>query len=298
MKNYILSLDKGILYMLGSTFIFSFIALFAALASKDISSVEVAFFRSLLTAVIVIASFAKKPIKQKGGRFGILIARGAAGAFGLLAFFYTIANMPLGEAITYGKTSPIFTALFAYIFLKEKFSAMGWSALFLGFLGILFITEPFGTGIDKYDIVGVLGGISAGIAYTSVRELREYYDTRVIVLSFALISTLSTALLMLLGEFIHIPWLDFAVAKFSMPSLTTWGYLIIIGILATLSQMLLTKAYASSKAGIVATTSYFGIVFSTILGMLFLGDELPSVLVTLGILCIVASGILVSKEKH
>jgi len=89
-----------------------------------------------------------------------------------------MAYIPLGEAVTYNKTSPLFVALFAWLFLNEKLHPSAILAIFLGFLGIVLVAKPDGFSFDKYDMLGIFSGIGAALAYTSIRELRKYYDTR------------------------------------------------------------------------------------------------------------------------
>ena len=199
--------------------------------------------------------------------------------------------------MTFSKTSAIFTAIFAYLFLKEKLGFKGWIGVFVGFIGILFITEFNGTNLEKSDYLGILSGIGAALAYTSVRELRRYYDSRAIVLSFMAIGALGPLILMIIGNFYTNPHLDFMLATFIMPQANDWIFIILLGIFATFAQIFMTKAYSFAKAGIIGTISYSDIAFSIILGTL-LGDKIPSFLIVLGIILIIISGLLVSTKKN
>jgi len=294
--NRINNFNKGVKYMLIASFTFAIMGAFAKLASESMSSLEVVFFRNIAGVIIVGFAVLKKPMQHQGGKPFLLFFRGFMGFIALLAFFYNIANIPLGDAMTYSKTSPIFTAIFAWMFLHEKLSYKGWLAVFIGFLGILFITQPSGVGFSKYDLLGIFSGVGAALAYTSVRELKSYYDTRAIVLSFMLIGTIGPVVLFLISPYLHIPELDFMFAKFVMPQGVVWFYLLAMGLFATLSQVLMTKAYGETKAGIVGAVSYTNILFSIIVG-LFLGDAFPSLETTFGIMLIVFAGVMVAKEK-
>ncbi len=80
------------------------------------------------------------------------------------------------------------------------------------------IAQPEGGSFNKYDILGILSGVGAGLAYTSIRELREYYDTRAIVMSFMGVGTLAPLILMLISPYVTPPaGLDFMFAEFIMP---------------------------------------------------------------------------------
>ena len=289
-------LSKGIKYMLFASLLFAFMGAAAKELSDSMSSVEVVFFRNVFGVFFILISIYKSPLKQLGGKFWLLIFRGVAGFVALLFFFYNISIISLGEAMTFSKTSTIFTAVLAYIFLKEKLGSKGWLGVFIGFIGILFITEFDGSSLEKSDYLGILSGVGAAFAYTSVRELRKFYDTRAIVLSFMAIGTIGPLILMIIGSFYSNPNLDFMLGSFIMPTFNDWFYIILLGIFSTYAQIYMTKAYSFAKAGIIGTISYSNIVFSIILGLI-LGDKFPSILIIFGIILIVVSGILVSDKK-
>ena len=289
--------SKGIKYMLLASLLFAFMGAMAKELSDSMSSVEVVFFRNVFGVFFILISIYKSPLKQLGGKFWLLIFRGVAGFVALLFFFYNISQISLGEAMTFSKTSTIFTAVLAYIFLKEKLGIKGWIGVFLGFIGILFITEFDGSSLEKSDYLGIFSGVGAALAYTSVRELRKFYDTRAIVLSFMSVGTIGPIILMLIGSFYSNEKLDFILGTFIMPKIDDWVYIILLGIFSTYAQIYMTKAYSFAKAGIIGTISYSNIVFSIILG-LFLGDAFPSLTIILGIVLIVISGLLVSNKQQ
>jgi drug/metabolite transporter (DMT)-like permease len=171
-------LNKGVKYMLLASFIFAIMGAFAKLASEHMSSLEVVFFRNVFGVVFIGYALYKTPMVQSGGKPFLLFFRGLMGFLALLAYFYNVAHIPLGDAMTYSKTAPIFTALFAWFFLKEKLPLSAWISVFIGFCGILLISQPSGIGLGKYDLLGIFSGIGAALAYTSIRELKNYYDTR------------------------------------------------------------------------------------------------------------------------
>lgn len=289
-------LNSGVKYMLIASFTFAIMGAFAKLSSVHMSSLEVVFFRNIAGVVLIGIAVLKKPMSHVGGKPLLLFFRGFMGFTALLAFFYNIANIPLGDAMTYSKTSPIFTAIFAFIFLNEKLSLKGWIAVFVGFVGILFITQPTGVGFSKYDLLGIFSGVGAALAYTSIRELRNYYDTRAIVLSFMLTGTIGPIILFLISPYLNIPELDFMFGEFVIPEGIVWFYVIAMGLFATISQLLMTKAYGETKAGTVGAVSYTNILFSILVGLM-LGDALPSLVTSFGIVLIIFAGIMVAWAK-
>lgn len=288
--------SRGINYMIIASLLFAFMGASAKELSDSMSSVEVVFFRNSFGVILILISIYRRPLNQIGGKPFLLIFRGLAGFIALLMFFYNIAAIPLAEAMTFSKTSTIFTAIFAYFFVQEKLGLKGWIGVFIGFIGILFITKFDGSNLDKTDWLGVLCGVGAALAYTSIRELRKYYDSRAIVLSFMGIGTIGPLLLMIISEFYTNSKYDFVFATFSMPKSQDWIFIVLLGFFATYAQIFMTKAYSCAKAGIIGTISYLNIVFSIILGMI-LGDSFPDIWIVLGIILIVISGFLVSLKK-
>lgn len=285
----------AIKYMLISSFLFAFTGGFAKELSTYVSSIEVVFFRNITGVILILFAIYKSPLKQTGGKPFLLFIRGFIGFSALLMYFYNIATIPLAEAQTFSKVSPIFTAIFSYLILSEKLSKTAWTGVFVGFFGVLFVTGFDVMNLSKTDWLGILSGVGAGLAYTSIRELRKFYDNRSIVLSFMLVGTIGPMILMFLGEYYSSTTFDWVLAPFVMPTGWAWFHILGLGIFATGSQMYMTKAYSLAQGGIVGTISYTTILFSIFIGM-FLGDVFPSMSLFIGIAFIIFSGILVSKK--
>ncbi len=288
------SINKGIIYMLISAVSMAIMSAFIKALSNQLPTIEMVFFRNMIGVLLISSTFLKVPIRQKGGRPFLLLFRGIAGFIAMLSFFYNIYNIPLADAITYSRTSPIFTAIFAMIFLKERIGLRGWIAIALGFSGMLLVMQPSG-GFSKDHIFGFINAIFAALAFTSIRELKKYYDTRSIVLVFMGTGTLVPIVLMLISEYSYNPNLDFMLGQFTMPQGVAWFYLLGMGVFSSLGQIFMTKAYGETKAGIVGAIGYSVIVFSIIVGVL-MGDNLPNTLAFIGIFAIISSGLLNIKK--
>jgi len=296
MREKIKNIDRGILFMLLASLSFAMMGGFAKILTDALPPVEITFFRNIAGVLLVGVTLWRVPLKQKGGRPFLLLFRGTMGFLALLAYFYIMAYIPLGEAVTYNKTSPIFVAIFAYLFLGEKLPKTALLAITLGFIGITLIAKPDGFSLDIYDALGIFSGIGAALAYTSIRELRTYYDTRAIVLSFMGVGTIGPIVLMSIASSIDASPDSMLFAPFIMPTGNQWLMVLAVGIFATISQLLMTKAYELTKAGIVGTISYSNIIFAVIIGTL-LGDPIPDIWTFLGIALVIISGVLVTLPK-
>ena len=98
MREKIQNMDRGILFMLLASLSFAFMGGFAKSVSQILPPVEVTFFRNIFGVLIVGFSIYKSPLKQIGGKPLLLLFRGSMGFVALLAYFYIMAYIPLGEA--------------------------------------------------------------------------------------------------------------------------------------------------------------------------------------------------------
>ncbi|QFR49619.1 DMT family transporter [Sulfurimonas lithotrophica] len=266
--------------------------------SDDLSALEIVFFRNMIGIVLILWALRIKPHKLVGGKIHMLFLRGFLGFVAMILFFYTITTIPLGEAITLNKTSPLFVSILAYYFLHEHLSKRSILALLIGFLGIVFITKPFGMSISYEHFLGILGGFFAATAYATIKKIKDLYDSRVIVLSFVVIGSVFPAVLFSISPYIDAPAsLEFLFPEFILPkSLNIWLLIGFMAFISTLSQWLLTKAYSASKASIIGVISYTNIPFAIGFGYM-LGDTFPDILTFCGIALIILGGVLVSKTK-
>lgn len=291
--------DSGVLFMLGSAVISALNGALTKILSEDISALEIIFFRNLIGVFIILSTLKHTALKLIGGNIYLLFIRGIFGFMAMILFFYTITVIPLGEAITLNKTSPFFVTLLAYFLLYEDMSKRTLFALLIGFFGVVLITKPFGMNFSYVHFLGILGGFFAAAAYTTIKKIKDMYESRMIMLSFVGMGTFLPALLFLIAPFIKVPAsLDFLFPEFLMPqSLDVWLFIVVMAIISTLSQWLLTKAYSAKNLSVIGVVSYTNIPFAIGFGYM-LGDNFPDMLTIMGIIFIIFGGILVSRKSQ
>lgn len=292
------SKESGIFYMLASALISALNGALTKILSEDISAMEIVFFRNLIGIFLILYALKHTAPKLTGGKIHLLFVRGLFGFLAMILFFYTITIIPLGEAITLNKTSPFFVSLLAYYLLHEHLSKTTALALFIGFVGVVLIVKPFDMSLSYEHLLGVLGGFFAAAAYTTIKKIKDIYDSRVIVLSFVGVGTLFPALFFALSPYVEPPHvMAFLFPAFILPtSLKLWLLIAFMALISTLSQWLLTKAYSASNLSIVGVISYTNIPFAIGFGYM-LGDAFPDALTFSGIALIVLGGLLVSKKS-
>lgn len=306
------NIDRGILFMLLSALISALNGALAKILSEDLSALEIVFFRNFIGILIILYTLKHTSTALSGGKFHLLFFRGLFGFLAMILFFYTITVIPLGEAITLNKISPLFVSVLAFYLLNEHLSKRAILALLVGFLGVIFITKPFteetaalqevssafNLGISYEHFLGVLGGFFAAAAYVTIKKIKDIYDTRVIMLSFLGVGTIFPLMLFIITPYIDPPEsLFFLFVEFRWNfTFKIWALIALMAIISTISQWLLTKAYSFSKASIIGVISYTNIPFAIGFGFM-LGDSFPDFWTFTGIGLIVLGGILVSISK-
>lgn len=279
-------IDKGVLFMLLSASLASLSGAVAKVLSDSMDPIEIVFYRNLLGVMMILYSFQKVSVSINMSKLHLLFLRGFFGTLAMLLFFYTIATIPLGEAIVLNKTSPFFVTILAYYLMKETISLNTFIALIIGFVGIIFIIKPFGIEMSFEHILAVLGGFFAAAAYATIKTIKDIYDARVIMLSFMGIGVIIPLLL-----FLFTPYTQFQIHT----SFFVWSLIVFMAVLSTASQWLLTRAYSLSDASIIGVVGYSSIPFAVGFGVM-LGDSLPDMYAAFGILLIIIGGILVGKK--
>ncbi|XP_048362071.1 solute carrier family 35 member G1-like [Sphaerodactylus townsendi] len=283
----------GLFYGLLSACLFSVVSLFLKMI-EDVHSVEASAFRCIFQIVFVLPAL----IYHKTGFLGpkekrvFLFLRGLLGSCAMILLYYAYQVMPLADAVVISFSSPAFTTLFAWIFLKEKCSPWDLFFVLVTITGVVLIARPpflFGSkvsGIEgsytdhlKGTIAALLSAISASSAFVIIRKVGKSVHYFLTIWYYAII-----------GLIISIATL-FVLDSWSLPNCGKDRFLLIlIGLFGLGGQIFLTKALQIEKAGPVSIMKTMAVVFTFIFQIIFL-NHLPSWWSFGGALCVVTSGI-------
>lgn len=258
---------------------------------------QLVFWRNAVGLIVLVPGLLIKPPVQAGGKFPRLIFRGVMGTVALYTLLYCILHIPLGTAMSYNLTSVLFIAIFSFFLFNEYHGKKVLFAVLLGFTGMLLIYKPIMHFPWFYHVAGMISGIAAAIAYLTLGRLAGYYDPRVIVLSFLLCGFFIPLFTMILHYTTGVAADGLFIIDWRLPLIKEWPAILILGLAALFGQYFVTKAYSADKAGIVSVFGYANIVYSVFIGMA-LGDAFPDWMSSLGILCIIGSGVIISLVKR
>lgn len=278
---------KGVLCIIASAFCFALMNMFVRLAG-DLPSVEKSFFRNIVAAVIAAAALIKGResfMWQKGSLPG-LVARSIFGTMGILCNFYAIDHLVLADASMLNKLSPFFAVIFSFLILKERVTIFQGAMVILAFIGGLFIIKPTPGLLNPASLVGLCGGLGAGIAYTMVRKLTEKGERKTYIVFFFSAFSCLAALPYLIFDFHPMTWTQLLI-------------LICAGISAAGGQFTITAAYSYAPAREISVFDYTQIIFAAGLGFFVFG-QIPDRLSIIGyvIICGVSLTMFLRNRKQ
>jgi len=274
LQNFFLSIPISLRFMLLSAFSFALMTACVKLVSThNIPVFEIVAARGLVSLVISYVDIKRKKIAVWGNNKALLVSRGVVGTLALICVYYAVTTLPLAEATLLQYLYPVFTALLAFFFLKERIQRSTLICIGLCLVGLLAMVQPNlalngETVLPWFSVfVALLGALGSGTAYVIVKRLSKTEDSSVIIFYFPLIA-LPLSLVLLGNDFV-------------MPDSEALLLLLFVGIFTQVGQVGLTKAMQTEVAGKVSAFSYVQVVFSTILGVLIF-NEIPSVWTLIG----------------
>ncbi|WP_409439973.1 DMT family transporter [Psychromonas sp. GE-S-Ul-11] len=274
LQNFFLSIPISLRFMLLSAFSFALMTACVKLVSThNIPVFEIVAARGLVSLLISYVDIKRKKIAVWGNNKALLISRGVVGTLALICVYYAVTTLPLAEATLLQYLYPVFTALLAFFFLKERIQRSTLICIGLCLVGLLAMVQPNlalngETVLPWFSVfVALLGALGSGTAYVIVKRLSKTEDSSVIIFYFPLIA-LPLSLALLGNDFV-------------MPDGEALILLLFVGIFTQVGQVGLTKAMQTEVAGKVSAFSYVQVVFSTILGVLIF-NEIPSIWTLIG----------------
>ncbi len=273
----------GLLFILISTFFFTLVGIFVKLASIEIPTLTIVFWRSLIGVLIVcsLVRFNMGLLLGCGDTWWILLARGILGTFAIVTSFYSIKLTLISNAVALFYTYPVFAAILSKIFLKEKLPRFMVPIIIGSFIGMILITKPHLGTVRFGEVCGLLSGMFAGAAVTTIRYLRERENTYTIVFYFLAVTAVVTIIKHGSSQILHSP--------------QGFLWLALIGVSATLGQFSMTYAYRFCRASEGSTLSLSSILLIMMAGYVFFG-EMPDTLSILGTLLILIAGFAIFYE--
>lgn len=235
------------------------------------------FFRSVFGVILflpwVVKEWPKSLVIQKKSA---LIVSALAALSGLLFIFLAVHQMSLVNATLLNNTAPFFVPIILWLWLKQPIEHKMWGAICLGFVGIFFILQPDREIFNWAALYGLLAGISTATFIITMRISSKAESMFIFLFYFCLVGLIATA--------------PFSILDWKIESLSTLLGLCVAGLLAALSQACFFYGLKFAKAHELAPFSYASVLFAGLIDWWVWGTT-PSMLVYVGMACIVGAGI-------
>ena len=242
---------------------------------------QVLFLRFFIGFIPIFFIIPKEKILSfyKTSRPGLHAFRAITGALAIIALFYGLRELPLADVVSLTFGGPIFVTIASIFFLSEKVGVKRWSAVFLGFIGMLLIVQPAFLDLNYYYISPIIFCIFFACVAISVRSLSKTEANYTIAFYFTSLCTVIGLCSVFFGDWI-------------MPSKIDFLIFIILGLCGSAGNLLLTHSYRLAEASLVTPIKYLSLIFAIIFGF-FIWSEIPKILTLLGAALVVLSSLII-----
>ena len=269
---------RGIGMMVLAVGLYSIMDAMVKWLGPDYPTMELVFFRSLF-AFIPIAFV----LWRSGSLAGLRTsrpwghaARALAGLFAISLFFYTYTRMPLANVVAISFAAPLLVTALSVPLLGERVGWRRWSAILVGFLGVIVMVKPDSGMFDGVAILALAGTVFYALVIVSIRKLSRTETPLAIVFYYALTATLLT------GAVLPFVWV--------MPDAEGWVLLVLVGVIGGIAQFAMTHAFRLADVSIIAPFDYMHMIWAALLGF-FIWGEVPGNSIWIGTAIVMASGI-------
>ncbi|HMF44484.1 MAG TPA: DMT family transporter [Polyangia bacterium] len=248
--------------LIGAALVFALMALATKVACARLPGPQVAFVRFVigLGACAIAGLRVRMRARNKVG----LLLRGAYGGAAVLFYFIAIAHLPVGIATLLNYTAPVFTAIYAAVFLGEAITRGTLFALALTSVGVALVivgTAPAGSlALGRWQLVGLLSALLSGAAVATIREVRKTDGSWEIFAAFCLAGAVICA-----GP---------ALQGWVRPRPLEWKILVLVGVLSVIGQLLMTHALRYVRAAVGGIIAQLTPVTSIVLGWMMFRDRI------------------------
>lgn len=275
---------EGALWMLGSAACFTAMAvLLKFLVQKDYPETQMIFFRCAAGfAAILPFALSQGRAAWAVKRPGQVFLRCFWSTLGFFASFYAFAHLPVADAQAISFSRVLFVTIFAVWLLKERVAWRRWTAVGVGFGGVLLMFRPEGGAFSVAGAAGVVGALMFALAIVTVKDLTRDHST--------------LSLVMYSNAFTTLAGLPFAFLAWKSPTLPDFALLLAMGVAGVGAQSCYTRALASGDASLMGLVDYARLPLAIAAGF-FVFHETPNFMMLMGAGIIIASTLYITWRE-
>ena len=268
---------KGIVFLMLASFVFSIMALLIKLLGQQLNITQILLVRQAGMIIMVAPAILRNfPSSLRSERPGLQLIRLLCALVAMLCGFTAVIHMPLADATAIFFAKSFFVTILAVFFLAETVGVYRWSAVLVGFIGVLIMLQPGTDNFSIYGLASLAGAAGAAAVMITLRLLSRVDSTDTILIY----GSVGVGLVMIL------PGLYF----WQQPTTTEWFLLGSVGVVSYFGQKLNIFAYKHGEASLLASLDYVRLLWATLFGYLIF-DQFPGGSVWFGALIVVAAAI-------
>ena len=274
---------QGALWLVSGGFIFTSTSVMIRLLSAQIESVQTAFFRAVISVVLLLPMIAAGRVKPwQSKRIAGHFWRTFMGTTSMVLGFYAVTMLPLADATAIAFSQPLFSVVVAALIAGEKVRWRRWSATVIGFVGVLVMVRPGEGSLQAGALVALANAATVALSIYLVKRLSDSETPLMILTQFAIFSTVLLA----------VP----AILVWRWPDL--WGWLLAIGVAlsATVGQYFWVQAFKAGEMSAVAPFEYLRLPFAVFVGWLIWG-EMPVIWTYVGAAIVIGSALYIAHRE-
>ena len=220
----------------------------------------------------------------KTSRPGLHTFRAISGAAAIIALFIGLRELPLADVVSLTFGGPIFVTVASIFFLSEKVGIKRWSAVLLGFSGMLLIVQPAFIDLNFYYVTPIVFCIFFACVAISVRSLSKTEPNYRIAFYFTVLCSILGLATIFTGDWILPTKIDFII-------------FMIMGLCGSIANLLLTQSYRLAEASLVTPIKYLSLIFAIVFGFL-IWSEIPKLLTIFGALLVITSSLIIFTREN
>ena len=277
------NVPRAVVFMVASTVLFGAMAVCIRLASRQLHPFEIAFFRNFFGFVFTL------PLLYRHGwailrtdKLSLYFFRCCIGIVSMLAGFWAIVHLPLAQAVALSYSTPIFVTIGAVFVLGEVVRARRWTAVIVGFAGVLVLMHPGADSFSFASLVAVLAAVMSASVAISIKFLSRTEKADAIVIYTTMI------------------WVPLSLVPalffWTMPTGITWLWIVLSGLLGTTAHMCWTRALTLADASLLTPISFLQVLVVGVLAY-FLFDERVDRWTVMGAAIIFGSNVYIAQRE-
>lgn len=255
--------------------------------TRGVHLFELIFWRQAITVVVIVALMGAlgRLAEIRTRRFPAHLRRAIYGIVGMAFVYGAVILLPLAEATTISFTTPIFAVLLALALFREKIGFYRWSAVLLGFAGVVIVMQPGSGGmVDPLGVViGLVAAFMVALISFQIQDLNTTETPYGIIFWFTALTAPLAALA-----------LPFVMASHDA---LTWTIIVAMALCGATAQVLLTSSLRFGSAATILLMDYTSLIWAVLFGW-WVFERLPPATLWIGAPLIIAAGLLVAWREH